>query len=54
MKFGVINGPAEALLAFQFQERAPDGFPSEKARLGAYFLVQHYLMVRSFIQGGKE
>lgn len=40
---------AECLLAFQFQERE-DGRPSDRARLGAYFLAQQHLMHRMFMQ----
>ncbi|MFC5846739.1 hypothetical protein [Deinococcus petrolearius] len=40
---------AEALLAFQFQERE-DGQPSDRARLGAYFLAEQYVIHRMFMQ----
>lgn len=53
MKDGGLNLAAECLLAFQFQER-DEGRPSDRARLGAYFMAQQYLMQRAFMGGFRK
>lgn len=50
-KVGGLNLTADALLAFQFCERDADGYPSLKAKLGAYFMAEQYLFHRAFMRG---
>jgi hypothetical protein len=47
----VLNLTADALLAFQFQERDEDDRPSDRARLGAFFMAEYYLMHKAFMRG---
>jgi len=43
---GNIAGLRDCLLAFQFCERDEDGFPSERARLGATWQAEQHLRMR--------
>ena len=45
-KDGKIGFLRDCLLAFQFQERDEDGFPSERARLGATWKAEQDIRVR--------
>lgn len=48
---GRIDQVAEALLAYQFQERDGDGRPSDLARLGALWTADYQIMHRAFMRG---